>query len=176
MDSALTLLGLIGSRAEPGYGYHLKQSYDRFFGLRLALAFGQVYATLGRMLRDGYIVASGEEAGEGPDRKRYGITKAGQRKLAEWMFTPDVPSEALQSNLFAKTVIALLLDEDAERLLDLQRARHMAEMRTLTKAKQGSDLMHVLVYDHALFHIEADLRWIDLTGARLAQLKTSLRT
>ena len=38
MESALTLLGLIGARAEPGYGYHLKQSYDRFFGLRKALA------------------------------------------------------------------------------------------------------------------------------------------
>ena len=176
MDSAITLLGLIGSRSEPGYGYHLKQSYDRLFGLRKALAFGQVYATLARMVRDGFIVASGEEAGEGPDRKRYGITKAGRQKLAEWMFTPDVPSEALQSNLFAKTVVALLLDADAERLLDLQRARHMAEMRSLTKAKQDADLMHVLVYDHALFHIEADLRWIDLTGARLAQLKASLRS
>lgn len=176
MDSALALLGLIGSRDEPGYGYHLKQSYDRFFGLRKALAFGQVYATLGRMLRDGYIVASGEEAGEGPDRKRYGIAEAGRERLAQWMFTPDVPSEALQSNLFAKTVVALLLEEDAERLLDLQRARHMAEMRTLTRAKQSADLMHVLVYDHALFHIEADLRWIDLTGARLTQLKASLKS
>ena len=176
MDSATTLLGLIGARGEPGYGYHLKQSYDRLFGLRKALAFGQVYATLARMVRDGFIVASGEEAGEGPDRKRYGITKAGKQKLAEWMFTPEIPSEALQSNLFAKTVVALLLDADAERLLDLQRARHMAEMRSLTKAKQAADLMHVLVYDHALFHIEADLRWIDLTGARLAQLKASLRS
>lgn len=174
MDSALTLLGLIGARTEPGYGYHLKQTYDRLFGLRKALAFGQVYATLARMLRDGLILATGEESGEGPDRKRYGITEAGRLKIAEWMFTPDVPSEALQSNLFAKTVVALLLDEDAERLLDLQRSRHMAEMRGLTKAKQEADLMHVLIYDHALFHIEADLRWIDLTGARLTQLKASL--
>jgi DNA-binding PadR family transcriptional regulator len=176
MDSALTLLGLIGSQAEPGYGYHLKQNYDRYFGLRKALASGQVYATLARMVRDGYIAAGGEEAGEGPDRKRYAITATGRQTLAEWMFTPDVPSEALQSNLFAKTVVALLLEEDAERLLDLQRRRHLAEMRTLTRAKQDADLMHVLVYDHALFHIEADLRWIDLTGARLSQLKASLRS
>ena len=28
----------------------------------------------------------------------------------------------------------------------------------------------VLLADHALFHLEADLRWIDLTSARLAEL------
>jgi hypothetical protein len=30
--------------------------------------------------------------------------------------------------------------------------------------------------DHGLFHIEADLRWIDLTSARLTQLKKELQS
>ena len=90
------------------------------------------------------------------------------------MFTPEVPSESLQSNLFAKTIIALLLGDDADRLLDLQRARHMARMRELTAEKQGAGLAVVLACDHALFHIEADLRWIDLTTARLAQLRAEV--
>jgi len=94
----------------------------------------------------------------------------------EWLFTPDVPSEALQSNLFAKTVIALLLGNDAEQLLDLQRSEHMARMRELTRLKQEGDLLQVLMCDHGLFHIEADLRWIDLTGARLTQLKKELQS
>lgn len=172
MDNALTLLGLI-SRA-PGYGYDLKQAYDRYFGSRKPLAFGQVYATLARMIRDGYLIELGAEAGGGPDRRRYQITEDGRRRLAEWMFTPDTPSENLQSNLFAKTLVALLTDNDAERMLDIQRARHMEQMRALTRAKQGADLMHVLLYDHALFHIEADLRWMDMTAARLTALKETL--
>lgn len=169
MDNASTLLGLLD--AGVGYGYDLKNTYDRWFGLRKPLAFGQVYAVLARLSRDGLIDAAGEEAGSGPERKRYVITEAGRHRVASWLFTADVPSESLQSNLFAKTVIALLLDEDAGRLLDLQRSEHMARMRQLTQEKRGADLAIVLLCDHALFHIEADLRWIDLTEARLTQLR-----
>ena len=77
----------------------------------------------------------------------------------------------LQSNLFAKTVIALLLGDNAERLLDVHRTEHLARMRELTRRKRGADLATVLLCDHALFHIEADLRWIDLTAARLTELR-----
>ena len=122
------------------------------------------------------IRALGEETGGGPDRKKYEITVAGRDKVREWLFTPDVPSETLQSNLFAKTVLALLLDDDADRLLDVQRGEHMARMRELTRLKKDADLLQVLMYDHALFHIEADLRWIDLTSARLTQLKKELQS
>lgn len=173
MNNSLTLLGLLS--LEPSYGYDLKHSYDRYFGIEKALAFGQVYATLARMVRDELILAVGEETGGGPDRKKYEITATGQNKVRSWLFTPDVPSETLQSNLFAKTVIALLLDDDADRLLDLQRAEHMARMRELTRAKKDAQLLQVLMCDHGLFHIEADLRWIDLTTARLTQLKKELQ-
>jgi hypothetical protein len=52
----------------------------------------------------------------------------------------------------------------------------MARMRELTRLKKDADLLQVLMCDHGLFHIEADLRWIDLTGARLAQLKKELQS
>ncbi|MFK0040277.1 PadR family transcriptional regulator [Paenarthrobacter sp. NPDC090517] len=174
MNSSLTLLGLLN--LEASYGYDLKHSYDRYFGAGKALAFGQVYSTLARMVRDELIRALGEEAGGGPDRKKYEITVAGEAKVREWLFTPDIPSESLQSNLFAKTIIALLLDDDAERLLDVQRSEHMARMRELTRMKSGAGLFQVLMCDHGLFHIEADLRWIDLTSARLTQLKKELQS
>ncbi|MBG6213608.1 DNA-binding PadR family transcriptional regulator [Cryobacterium sp. CAN_C3] len=172
MDNSLTLLGLLS--IEPSYGYDLKHSCDKFFGSRKPLAFGQVYATLARMMRDDFITALGEETGRGPDRKKYATTPAGCIRLQSWMFTPDVPSETLQSNLFAKIVLALLVDTDAGSLLDRQRAEHMSRMRELTRSKTGADLLHVLICDHALFHIEADLRWMDLTSARLDQLKQEL--
>jgi DNA-binding PadR family transcriptional regulator len=174
VNNSLTLLGLLSR--EPSYGYDLKHAYDRYFGTGKALAFGQVYSTLARMVRDELILALGEETGGGPDRKKYEITAAGRGKVREWLFTPDVPSETLQSNLFAKTVIALLIDDDADRLLDVQRSEHMARMRELTRLKQDGDLLQVLMCDHGLFHIEADLRWIDLTGARLTQLKKELQS
>ncbi|WP_233197885.1 PadR family transcriptional regulator [Cryobacterium sp. Y57] len=152
----------------------MKHGYDRHFGSEKPLAFGQVYATLARLLRDGLIDLLGEQAGSGPDRKRYEITEVGRARVTAWMFTPDTPEPLLQSNLFAKTVIALLLGDDANRLLDVQRAAHMRRLRELTAAKRGADLMKILVCDHAMFHIEADLRWIDLTGARLTELQTQV--
>ncbi len=173
VDNTTTLLGLLGTGAS--YGYDLKSRYDRWFGLKKPLAFGQVYTTLTRLMRDGWIVAIGAEAGTGPERKRYGITPAGRARVLEWIFTPEVPSETLQSDLFAKTIIALLLGDDAGRLLDLQRSRHMARMRELTNEKRGASLAVVLACDHALFHIEADLRWIDLTAARLSQLQAEVK-
>ena len=43
-------------------------------------------------------------------------------------------------------------------------------MRELTDLKLQGNLVDALLADHGLFHLEADLRWIDLTAARLAAL------
>ena len=43
-------------------------------------------------------------------------------------------------------------------------------MRELTRRKAGGDLADQLICDHALFHLEADLRWLELTAARLDEL------
>ncbi|MDR0350239.1 MAG: PadR family transcriptional regulator [Coriobacteriales bacterium] len=165
----MTLLGLLETGS--AYGYDLKRRYDRLFGLRKRLAFGQVYATLSRLTRDGFIEELGEEVGAGPERRRYRITSEGRARVAEWLLTPDEHDGSLQSNLFAKTVLALLTDDDAERLLDLQRHAHMERMRQLTQEKQGADFATVALCDYDLFHLEADLRWIDLMSARLQSLK-----
>jgi DNA-binding PadR family transcriptional regulator len=169
MDKTPALLGLISEGST--HGYDLKQRYDSVFGADRPIAFGQIYATLARMIRDGYIEALGAEPGEGPDRKRYEITSAGRAHLHTWLRSPDTPSPALQSNLFAKTILALLLDDDADALLDIQRLEHLARMRELTQAKREASLLERLAMDHALFQIEADLRWIDMTSSRLTELR-----
>jgi hypothetical protein len=48
-------------------------------------------------------------------------------------------------------------------------------MRDLTELKRTGPLVDVLLADHALFHLEADLRWIDLTSARLTELAEAVR-
>jgi len=169
MDKTPALLGLISEGST--HGYDLKQRYDSVFGADRPIAFGQIYATLARMIRDGYIEALGAEPGEGPDRKRYEITAAGRAHLHSWLRSPDTPSPALQSNLFAKTILALMLDDDADALLDVQRLEHLARMRELTHAKREAPLLERLAIDHALFQIEADLRWIDMTSSRLTELR-----
>ena len=41
--------------------------------------------------------------------------------------------------------------------------------------KRTGPLVDTLLADHALFHLDADLRWIDLTSARLAELAEAVR-
>ena len=80
MSVPLTLLGLLDR--EPSHGYDLKRDYDTFFGRGRPLPFGQVYATLGRLSRDGKVVVGEVAPGEGPDRKRYVITELGAPEVA----------------------------------------------------------------------------------------------
>ena len=168
MTVPLALLGLL--EREPSHGYDLKRDYDTYFGRGKPLPFGQVYATLSRLARDGKVVAAEAEAGAGPDRKRYVITEQGVSDVDTWLNEP-VPAEPhLQSVLFVKVVLALMSGRSAEEYLDRQRAAHMQRMRELTKLRRSSSLVDALLADHGLFHLEADLRWIDLTASRLDAL------
>jgi len=107
MSVPLTLLGLL--ERQPSHGYDLKRDYDTYFGRGKPLPFGQVYTTLGRLARDGKVVISEIGPGEGPDRKRYVITDLGATEFDAWLADPVEPEPHLQSTLFAKVVLALML-------------------------------------------------------------------
>lgn len=164
----MTLLGLLDR--EPSHGYDLKRDYDAYFSRGRPLPFGQVYATLARLARDGKAMVGEFEPGAGPDRKRYSITESGKSEVEMWLAEPLPAEPHLQTDLFAKVVLSLMLGRRAEEYLDVQRAAHLARMRELTELKQRGSIVDALLADHGLFHLEADLRWIDLTSARLGAL------
>jgi DNA-binding PadR family transcriptional regulator len=168
MSVPVSLLGLL--EKEPSYGYELKREYDTYFGRGKPLPFGQVYATLARLARDHKVVAGEAEPGDGPDRRRYVITDAGRQELEAWLSQTIEPEPHLQTVLFTKVVLALMLGRPAERYLDAQRVAHLGKMRELTALRRTGGLVEALLADHSLFHLEADLRWIDLTAARLSAL------
>jgi DNA-binding PadR family transcriptional regulator len=169
MSVPMSILGLLDR--ESSHGYELKRDYDAYIGLGRSLPFGQVYATLARLARDGKVLAGEAEPGSGPDRKRYAITDLGRRDVESWLAQPIEPEPHLQTVLFAKVVIALMLDRSASGYLEVQRAAHLQRMRELTELKRTGSQVDALLADHGLFHLEADLRWIDVTEARLHALK-----
>jgi DNA-binding PadR family transcriptional regulator len=173
MNVPLTLLGLI--ERGPSHGYDLKRDYDTYIGRGKSLPFGQVYATLARLARDGKVVISDLEPGDGPDRKRYVVTERGATEVHTWLTEPVQPEPHLQTVLFAKVVIALMLDRPAGEYLDTQRAAHLRRMRELTEIRRTGGLIDALLADHGLFHLEADLRWIEMTAARLDALAAEVR-
>ena len=164
----MAILGLLDR--EPKHGYDLKRDYDAYFSRGRPLPFGQVYATLSRLARDGKAIAGEAESGAGPDRKRYSITEVGKSDIEAWLAEPIAAEPYLQTDLFVKVVLSLMLGRPAEDYLDVQRVAHLDRMRELTELKDSGGVVDALLADHGLFHLEADLRWIDLTAERLEVL------
>ncbi|MCT4355527.1 PadR family transcriptional regulator [Streptomyces sp. Je 1-79] len=173
MSIGHTLLGLLESG--PRHGYDLKRAFDEKFGHDRPLHYGQVYSTMSRLLRNGLVEVDSVEAGDGPERKRYAITEAGVTDVDQWLSRPEKPEPYLQSTLYTKVVLALLTGRGAAELVDVQRSEHLRLMRELTRRKKGGDLADQLICDHALFHLEADLRWLELAAARLDRLAEEIR-
>jgi DNA-binding PadR family transcriptional regulator len=173
MSASYALLGILGKQSS--YGYDLKHEYDSLYGTEKSLPFGQVYATLSRLLRDRKVSIEATEQSAGPERKLYAITKLGRADLEKWLATPEKLHPNTQTVLFIKVVTSILLDKEPNMYLDVQRAAHIARMRNLTKVRRESDLAESLQADYAIFHLEADLRWMDLTAARLQTLKKEIQ-
>jgi DNA-binding PadR family transcriptional regulator len=168
--TSYVLLGLLS--AGPCHGYDLKQAHDRRLPRAKPLAFGQVYATLGRLERDGLVATAGQDRAGGPDRTSYQLTGTGRAALEEWLDAVEPPAPHVNSVLLAKVVVALLAagSRRAGSYLVAQRAAHVARLRELTAIKSDPDssLVDVIAADFAINHLDADLRWLTTTIDRVA--------
>lgn len=174
MATAYLLLGFLA--AGERHGYDLKREHDARFPRARPLAFGQVYATLERLVRDGLAGVAGTERGEGPERIRYALTPAGRAALDAWLAGVEPPAPFVANALFAKVVVALLTGHPADAYLAAQRAAHLARMRELTgiKTDPAAGVADVVSADYALAHLDADLQWMDLTAHRLDALRKEI--
>ncbi|MFJ5773412.1 PadR family transcriptional regulator [Streptomyces sp. NPDC093094] len=176
MSTRHILLGLLA--AGPSHGYDLKRRHDERFPQARPLAYGQVYTTLQRLVRDGLAEVEGTGSEGGPERTLYRTTGPGAHELARWAAEVTPPAPFVVNEIFAKVVVAILTAGDPAAYLRDQRAAHMVRMRELTAVKTapGADLSTVLSADYALTHLDADLRWMTTTGARLASLTAEVDT
>jgi DNA-binding PadR family transcriptional regulator len=173
VSTAHVLLGLLA--AGPRHGYDIKRAHDERLPQVKPLAYGQVYATLGRLERDGLVEQAGQDQDGGPERTSYALTDLGREKLEQWLMGAEPPAPYVTSTLFNKVVVALLAAgaDRARDYLIAQRSAHMSRMRELTAAKSapGATVGDVVAADYALGHLDADLRWLQTTLARVADLQ-----
>lgn len=172
MSTTESLLALL--EPEPAHGYTLKQQYDRWFGRNKRLAFGQVYSTLTRLEKNGLASQSQVESGQGPERRLYEITPDGVTRLDEWVSTPQSPDLFATSSLYARLTVALLSGRDAHQVLASQRHLHLDRMRDLQSLRRGAEGPDLLALTYEITHLDADLRWIEDSGARVARSKGKL--
>lgn len=172
MSTTEALLALL--EPGPAHGYTLKRKYDRWFAQKRPLAFGQVYATLGRLEKRGLVVQADIEAGRGPERRLYEITPDGVTAVEQWVFTPQSPDIYAASSLHSRLTIALLSGRDGAEVLAGQREAYLERMRELQRLRRSAAGPDLLAVTYELAHLDADLRWIAESGARLVQLEGEL--
>ncbi|WP_203959562.1 PadR family transcriptional regulator [Actinocatenispora thailandica] len=178
MSAVHVLLGILAD-GTPRHGYDLKQAYDALLPRARPLAFGQAYATLGRMVRDELVEEAGHDSAGGPERTSYTITDTGHVTLRTWLGTVERPAPFVTDALFTKVVVALRTGSDgatARAYLTAQRAAHAERMRELTRAKTepGANMSDVVSADYLLGHLDADLAWMQTTLTRLGALRAEL--
>lgn len=140
------------------------------------LAFGQVYATLARLERDGHVEVTETAHGGGPERTIYQLTAEGRRTLDDWLEQAEPAGPYPADELVRKTITALHLGTDAAGFLARQRSQHMARMRELVSAQAVEvELGARIALDHTIAHLDADLRWLETAAARIAP-KGKVRT
>lgn len=169
------ILGLLHQR--PRHGYDLREAYVAMVGGASIwdLKPAQVYTTLQRLERDGCIEPAETGRFGGPERTVYRLTDEGRRSLAAW-FSEGVHGEQLRDAFFVKLMLAVTTPEaDAREVLRIQRVTLYRDLHALTGRRASLDrdtkLAKALLLDKAVMHLEADLRWIDMVEARLAEIE-----
>ncbi|WP_375407250.1 PadR family transcriptional regulator [uncultured Amnibacterium sp.] len=161
----------------PCYGYQLRGEFETRTGGTWPLNVGQVYTTLDRLERDGFVTRDGADV-EG--RVRYAITDAGSSEVRGWLAAPVVRQQ-VRDELAMKLAIACTLPGiDVPALIQTQRTATLAVLQDLTRTKSSqaapaspSDLAWSLVVESMIFAVEAEARWLDHAEATIARAARS---
>lgn len=158
------------------YGYQLKTEFEGVTGGVWPLNVGQVYTTLDRLERDG-LVTMAEDNGQ----KSYEITAAGREALGEWWQAVPAEDPPPRDELMLKVLMAIehghdhaltvITHQRTALLTLLQQRRRETRGRASRRSDPGQGheaLASRLVADALVVRAEADLRWLDLCEARLA--------
>jgi DNA-binding PadR family transcriptional regulator len=168
MSVRYAVLGLLSSKGM--HGYELKTKFDRVTGGFWQLNFGQIYSTLDRLEREGLVQRVCEPEELDSDRKIFRITSKGRSRLDDWILRPVAHPRALRDDLFVRLLFCdRSSPEPIVRMISRQRDAYELEMRKLTKRKGQLERLDLgedaavtdLLMDAALFHAQAELRWLE---------------
>ena len=164
--------GLLALLVEgPRYGYELKSGFEARTGATWPLNVGQVYTTLSRLERDGFVEGTGADDG---GHVMYVATAAGHEEVAAWFTTPVARTQPPRDELAIKLALAVTVPGvDVGTVIQQQRSATMGALQDYTRVKRAGgdgspdDLAWSLVLDSLVFNAEAEVRWLDHCEARL---------
>ena len=156
----------------PKYGLQLGQEFEAGTGEVWPLNTGQVYTTLQRLERDGYVEADGP--GEDGPQKGFRITDAGIDELHAWLHTPPDSSVPPRDELVIKVLVAVRLPGvDVVDLVQSHRRHVIEAMHQYTRLKEEAaehDIGLLLVADAEIYRLDSVARWLDAAEARIKRM------
>jgi DNA-binding PadR family transcriptional regulator len=160
----------------PTYGLQLRQEFEARTGDVWPLNVGQVYTTLQRLERDGFIES--DEACEDDRQKRFRITEEGEAELSGWLQTPSDMTAPPRDELVIKVLVAARLpDVDVHALIQVHRRYLVQLMQEWTRLKEDEaefDLGLALAVDAELYRLDSVIRWLDTADGRLKRSSSTL--
>lgn len=150
---------------EPSAGYQLRARLDRALGpLGEAMNAGHVYVQLGRLEKAGLVVRREPTgASDGPDRKVFELTPAGQERVIEWLVEVSWPKPDLAEFHLKLIAAATARIADPLSIIDGQRQELLRRLRDVQRAVMAeparSDAW--LLLEGIVLRLQADLRWLE---------------
>jgi DNA-binding PadR family transcriptional regulator len=161
----------------PRHGYELRTAFEAVVGGEdnWDVKPAQIYSTLARLENSGLVEEEATERDKGPERRVYAITPAGKAELDHWLGS-GIRRVHQRDEFFIKLMICLVSGTtDPNQLIQTQRSHLYQEMHAITAQRQALDpkreLAKILLLDKAVMHLEADVRWLDMTEARLDDIR-----
>jgi DNA-binding PadR family transcriptional regulator len=160
------LLALLSER--PSLGYQLKTGFEAATGGVWPLNVGQVYTTLDRLTRDGYV-----ESAERDGQRSYRITADGVAELGSWWEAVPGEEPPQRDELMLKVLLAVSRGRGhGLEVINQQRTAVMTLLQKRRRAlrspgRKAESLAQQLVTEALIARAEADLRWLDRCEERL---------
>lgn len=169
------ILGLLAQH--PRHGYELRAAFSAVIGgdENWDVKPAQIYTTLGRLEESGLVAQQSVEQDGGPEKRVYAVTDAGREVLQEW-FAEGIEPEHQRDAFFVKLMTGLVSGAaDPGRIIQIQRSLLYRSLHDATTQRDNYDahteMAQILLLDKAIMHLEADLRWLDITEMRLEEVK-----
>lgn len=135
----------------------------------------QVYTTLERLELAGMVERQGPAGRNVAGKGIYSVTQAGRAALKEW-FAKGADSRHVQDEFFVKLAVCIASGEaEPAALIQTQRVHVLRQLHDATAVRDSFDprteMAQILLMDKAMMHLEADLRWLDITEQRLEEVR-----
>jgi len=175
MSVRYAILGLLSQ--QPRHGYDLRAAFSALVGgdQNWEVKPAQIYTTLNRLEESGLVEQSAVEQDGGPQKHIYRITSQGRAVLEQW-FEEGLTPEHQRDEFFVKLMTALISGEyDPFRIIQTQRRHLFQDLHAATAQRDQynprTEMAQILLLDKTIMHLEADLRWLDLSEVRLEEVQ-----